>query len=87
MDDANREMNFTILLTEQERLGKRVESRTDYAAVLAKGEPVNHALRLPVTILTLGLWGLVWLWLVRNRGESRELMEIDVQGFTKRTPI
>ncbi len=55
MDDANRKMNFTILFTEQERLGKRVESRTDYAAVLAKGEPVNHALHLPVTILTLGL--------------------------------
>ena len=85
MDDANRKRNFTMVLPCFMTKDKRIEARTDFSAVLVNGKPINHALHLPMTKLTLGLWGLVWLWLVRNRGESRELLEIDVQGVIKRT--
>ncbi len=67
MGEANRKINFTVLLTEQERHGKRVESRTDYSAVLVKSKPVMHKVHLALTVLTLGLWGLVWLVLVLTR--------------------
>lgn len=87
MGEANRKINFTVLLTEQERHGKRVESRTDYSAVLVKSKPVMHKVHLALTVLTLGLWGLVWLVLVLTRGETRDWMEINGQGFVTRTPI
>ena len=87
MGEANRKTNFTVLLTEQERLGKRVESRTDYSAVLVKSKPIAHTLHLVLTVPTLGLWGLLWLLQVLTRGETRERMEIDGQGFVKRTRI
>ena len=58
MDDANRIFCLSAYLNEQVRLGKRVECRIDFAAVIVAGRPVRHALHLAVTIVTLGLLGL-----------------------------
>ena len=33
----------------------RVESQTDYNAILVKGKPVNHVLHLILSIVTFGL--------------------------------
>jgi hypothetical protein len=38
----------------------RVESQSDYQAVLAKGGNVNHTLHLILSLVTCGLWLLVW---------------------------
>ena len=40
--------------------GYRVESQTDTAATLIKGERVNHVLHLILSIVTLGWWQIVW---------------------------
>jgi len=39
----------------------RVESQSDYQAVLAKGKPTNHVLHLVLTLITLGFWIPVWV--------------------------
>lgn len=62
--------------------GYRVESQTDYQAVMVKGKPVNNVLHLILTLVTLGLWLLVWLPLLAFGGEKRKIVSIDEYGNT-----
>lgn len=65
--------------------GARVESQSDYQAVLVYGKRVNHILHLLLTIVTAGLWLLVWIPLAILGGEKRELVQVDDYGnLTKR---
>ncbi len=60
--------------------GRRVESQSDFQAVLLRGHAVNHILHLIITIVTLGFWGIVWIALVALGGEKRELVQVDEWG-------
>jgi hypothetical protein len=51
--------------------GWRVESQDDYSAVLVKGHRPNHLLHLILTLVTLGLWAIVWILVVAIGGEKR----------------
>jgi hypothetical protein len=66
----------------QVRQGARVESQTDYQAVLVTGKPVNHILHLILTIVTIGLWALVWIILAFIGGEKRMVIDVDEYGNT-----
>ena len=60
--------------------GRRVESQSDFQAVLLRGHAVNHILHLIITIVTLGFWGIVWIALAVLGGEKRELVQVDEWG-------
>ena len=60
--------------------GRRVESQSDFQAVLLRGHAVNHVLHLIITFVTLGFWGIVWIALVALGGEKRELVQVDEWG-------
>ncbi len=62
------------------RNGWRVESQTDVNAILAKGKRTSHGLHLVLSILTLGIWLLVWpvVWYL-NR-EKRLVLNVDQYG-------
>jgi hypothetical protein len=62
--------------------GARVESQSDYQAVMIKGKGPNHVLHLILTLVTFGLWALVWSGVVAFGGERRRLIEIDPYGNT-----
>lgn len=67
------------------RDGWRVESQTDYQAVVVKVKRPNHILHLVLSILTLGLWLLVWLIIaLRKKERARMVLTVDemaqVQG-------
>ncbi len=64
-------------LGEAFRGGWRVESRGEYQAVLVHGSPVNHTLHLLLSLLTAGLWLVVWLILAVTGGEDRVLIQVD----------
>src|SRR5262245_50240098 len=64
------------------RQGCRVESQTDYQAVVVTGQRPNHIMHLILTVITLGLWGLVWIAVVALGGEKRGVIEIDAYGNT-----
>ena len=61
------------------RQGRRVESQSDYQAVLLRGKKVNHILHLLLSVFTAGLWLLVWLSLL-GKGIKRELVQVDEWG-------
>ena len=60
--------------------GARIESQSDYQAVLVKGHRVNHVLHLILTLVTLGIWAIVWLALAIVGGEKRRMASVDEYG-------
>ena len=60
--------------------GWRVESQSDFQAVLVTGKSVNHVLHLILTLITCFTWGIVWAALVIFGGERREIAEADEWG-------
>jgi hypothetical protein len=60
--------------------GFRIESQSDYQAVLVEGKPVNHVLHAIITIFSCGLWGIVWIIMAITGGEKREMIVVDEFG-------
>ena len=58
--------------------GRRIESQSDFQAVLVSGKKLNNVLHAVLTVCTV-LWGVVWIILAITGGEKRELLVID--GF------
>jgi hypothetical protein len=62
--------------------GNRVESHADYQAIVVKGHRPNHVLHLILTIITLGLWLLVWIPVAVLQKEQRTIIRVDDYGNT-----
>jgi hypothetical protein len=60
--------------------GMRVESQTDFQAILVSGNRPNHILHLLLSIVTLGLWLIVWLIIGAGGGERRKVVSVDEYG-------
>ena len=78
--DTERKQTLATTVTNRVAQGRRVESQTDFQAILVHGHRPNHLLHLIVTLCTLGLWGLVWLGIAVLGGEKRETVQIDEWG-------
>lgn len=62
--------------------GARVESQSDYTAILVRGHRLNNTLHLILTLVTFGLWGIVWICLALFGGEKRMSVGVDEWGNT-----
>ena len=51
------------------------------------GRPVNHVLHLILTLVSCGLWGVVWLVVVLTGGEKRVTLAADEWGHLLRQQI
>lgn len=65
--------------------GARLESQTGYKAVLLYGGKVNHVLHAILSLLTAGIWLIVWLVLVLSNKPRRVVLSIDESGGIQRT--
>lgn len=65
--------------------GWRVESQAEFSATLAKGNRTNHILHLILTIITLGVWAIVWILVALLGGEKRMAVRIDENGETQKS--
>lgn len=59
--------------------GLRIESQSEFQAVLIEGKPVNHILHAILTIFTC-LWGIVWAIIAATGGEKRQMVVVDEFG-------
>jgi hypothetical protein len=66
---------------------RRIESQSDYQAVLVSGQPVNHTLHAILTIFTCLLWGVVWAIIAGTGGEKREMIVVDEFGNVQHTSL
>ena len=60
--------------------GRRVESQSDFQAVLIHGHRPNHLLHFVIGLFTIGIWWLVWLVMSVVGGEKREMVTVDEWG-------
>jgi hypothetical protein len=58
-----------------------VESQTDYTAIVRFEKPVNHVLHLILTLVTFGLWGIVWLVLSIVAASTRKTVSLTVDEY------
>lgn len=75
-----RKETLARLVASQITQGRRIETQSDFQAVMLQGKPVNHVLHLLLTALTLGVWAVVWIAMVLLGGEKRELIQVDEWG-------
>ena len=59
---------------------RTIEHRSDFAVIVARGKPVNHILHLLLTVVTMGLWALVWLAIALGGGVKRAQVEVTPTG-------
>ena len=60
--------------------GARVETQSDYQAIVVKGKGVNHAVHGIASLLTLGFWLIPWLIIALMSGEKRQMLAVDEWG-------
>ena len=60
--------------------GGRIESQSDFQAVVVTGKPLNNVLHLILTLVTFGLWAPVWIALAIFGGEKRSMITVDDFG-------
>lgn len=64
--------------------GCRVESQTDFQAVVVKGKRPSHLLHLILSLVTLGIWIPVWILVAIFGGEKRKVLMVDAWGNVSR---
>ena len=55
--------------------------------ILGYQRPVSHVFHAVMTVVTAGLWGVVWLALALRRREDRVRFDIDAWGNVWATPV
>lgn len=60
----------------------RIESVTEYSAVVVTGQKVNHVLHLLISLLLCGIWLPIWLLISLTGGEKRIFVSVDECGNT-----
>ena len=61
--------------------GGRVEVQGDFNAVIRFGKTVNHVLHLILTASTLGLWGLIWIYIAIDNHNTYYAVTLTVDEF------
>ena len=80
MSAEGRKATLDAAVHRAEADGWRVESRSDVQATLAKGKKLNNTLHLVLTIVTVGIWGIVWFALWITGGIEHRLITVDQYG-------
>lgn len=65
--------------------GWRVQSQTTSQAQLVKGHRTNHVLHLILTLVTLGIWAIVWILMAIFGGEKHKLVSVNEHGAVSTT--
>ena len=78
--EERREILEQCIIGVTAQLGYRLESRTEFSATVISGAKVNHVLHLLLSIVTAGLWIIVWVLIGLTGGEQRWFIYVDEYG-------
>lgn len=78
--DAERKLLLSGALDDQLAAGARIESQSDYQAVVVRGRRPRHLVHAIATAATLGLWTPVWILITVAGGEKRTTIDVDRFG-------
>jgi len=62
--------------------GWRVESQSQIQAVLVKGKPINNTLHIVFSVLTLGVWLLIYVPILLVNRRQTKIIRVDEFGNT-----
>ena len=80
MPEAERRRALAQAVVRAVAEGWRVESQTNEMAVLVRGRRPNHILHVILSVITLGVWLLIWALVGLLGGEKRRTITIDEYG-------
>lgn len=72
-----------VLADEVATRGARIETMLELRAVLVYGSRTNHLLHLLLSVVTAGLWLIVWAILAMAEGERRRMIAVDEFGAVR----
>jgi hypothetical protein len=84
---AERRLALDGAIRRAQENGARLESRTDYSAVLVVANKPNHVLHLVLSVLTLGIWLVTWLLVIRQGNEARVEVSVDEDAEIHTKPL
>lgn len=76
-----RKSRLALAVRQEVAAGGRVESQTDYTAIIRHGKPVNHILHLILTIVTAGLWLIPWIVISIVSASGRKAVSLTVDEY------
>jgi hypothetical protein len=79
-DEARKAALAQHIATAVATQGARVESQSEFQAVLLTGNVVNHVLHAILSLFSCGLWAIVWIILVVTGGVKRHIVQVDDWG-------
>lgn len=83
--EAERRSALDARIARELASGAMLESQAGYNAVLIKGKKVNHILHLILSLITAGLWLIVWLVLVITNKRQRIVLFANEEGVVETT--
>ncbi len=79
--DERKQLLAQVVQSEISKGAGRIESQSDYYVTLVRGHRPNHILHLILSIITLGLWIIVWILVAMGSGEKRTMVSVDEYGY------
>ena len=67
--------------------GWRIESQGDFQVVMVKGKRPNHLLHVILSVITAGLWIIVWILIAVGGGEKRQILTVDEFGNVNKQSV
>ncbi len=67
--------------------GARVESRSEFQAVVVRGRRTNHLLHFLISLVTIGIWCSVWILITIAGGEKRTTIDVNRFGNVFLQPV
>jgi hypothetical protein len=80
LDPATRQAILNQALMAKAAAGFRVESQSGQQAVVVKPAVVNHAVHAILSLITCGLWLVVWLIVALSAKDLRQIIYVDDFG-------
>lgn len=87
VDEAHRQRQLANAVQQEVARGWRVESQGPTNAILRTGKRPNHVLHLLLSIFTLGVWLIVWLFLAVVKHEKAMSINVDPYGNVLRQKL
>ena len=82
----SRDEALAAAVANQARRGWRVVARSNDQAVVVKDHRPNHRRHLGLTIVTLGVWSIVWIIATVRGGEEYRVIAVDDHGHSTLHP-
>lgn len=80
LTEQERKAKLAQAVAAQVRNGWRVDSQTDYQAIMGKGKRTSHGVHIFLSLVTLGFWIPVWLVVWFSNRDLHRIVDIDPYG-------